>query len=78
MAAKNQYALNGMAEICTFLDRNESTVLKLYRSFKDLPHAMPIRKVGGIWGADLRELEEWWRLFTSGRVEDYRLMTGDK
>jgi len=61
MVMANENALNGMNEICGFLNRSEPTVLALKRAYPE----MPINKVGGIWAAHKKPLDEWWQRFTS-------------
>lgn len=46
--------LHGMKAICAYLEKSESTVLKLIRA-EDLPAA----KIGGEWVSDEGRIDDW-------------------
>lgn len=47
--------LAGMKDICKFMKRSESTILKLKRMYPDFP----MSKVGGVWSSDKVMLAAW-------------------
>ena len=46
--------LIGMKEICDFMNRSETTILKMIRELD-----FPAKPVGGIYEADKKEIKKW-------------------
>lgn len=46
--------LKGMASICAYFDRSESTILMLIRT-----ENFPAEKIGGIWESTTEKINEW-------------------
>ncbi len=57
--SKQTEILDGMKQICDFLNRSEVTVLKMIRS-ESLETKRIIWKRGGMWVANRNRLHKWW------------------
>jgi len=63
MVKKSSDQLQGMKEICSYVNRSEATVLSWIRS-----RAFPASKVGGgIWESDKTEVDQWRKDQVAGR-----------
>lgn len=51
---KNDTQLSGMKAICEYIQRGETTVLKLIKEYK-----FPAKKLLGVWEADKILVDEW-------------------
>ena len=56
---KETKILDGMKQISQFLNRSESTVLRMIKS-ENLENRKIIWKRGGVWIANRKRLDDWW------------------
>ena len=64
--SKKPEILDGMKSIANFLNRSESTVLRMIKS-ENLDNRKIIWKRGGVWIANRKRLTEWW----TGGIEEW-------
>lgn len=54
MVKKSKDLLQGMLEICAYINRSEATVIKLIHSSE-----FPAKKIGGIWESSKKKVDKW-------------------
>ena len=54
MVKKSKDLLQGMLEICAYINRSEATVIKLIQR-----DGFPAKKIGGIWESSKKKVDKW-------------------
>lgn len=63
MVKRSDNCLQGMKEICSYVNRSEATVINWIRAFD-----FPASKIGGgIWEADKVNIDKWRQARTAGK-----------